>query len=83
MLELTPQQQAFIDSQIAAGVYHNPEEVLQAGLDLLRQKNEESETLDSIKRGLADMEAGNTLPADEAFIEIRQQLGISNKSASS
>jgi predicted transcriptional regulator len=37
---------------------------------------EEDETLDGIRRGLADADAGRTQPLNEAFAEIRRELDL-------
>ncbi|TWT87313.1 hypothetical protein Mal64_28510 [Pseudobythopirellula maris] len=79
MIELTPAQQAFVESQVARGFYHDPSEVVQAGIELLSQQAEQreyDETVASVKRGIEDHEAGRSLPVAEAFALIRHELGM-------
>ena len=53
MLELTPQQQQFVDAQVAAGNFSEPAEVVQAGLDLLQQTAQPlTEAMDDIRSEL-------------------------------
>lgn len=42
----------------------------------LAEKADRMETLDLIRRGLEDVKAGRTSPADEAFARIRRDLGL-------
>ena len=82
MIELTPAQQAFVDQQIATGAYREPSEVVQAGLDALRreaERREYAETVESVKRGLADHEAGRSMPVEDAYREVRKRLGWSDR----
>ena len=55
MIELTPPQQEFIDAQVAAGLFKEPSEVVEAALDLLQQRQREFEQLgtaiEHVKRG--------------------------------
>ena len=53
MLELTPQQQQFVDAQVAAGNFSEPAEVVQAALDLLQQTAQPlTEAMDDIRSEL-------------------------------
>jgi putative addiction module CopG family antidote len=47
MIELTPQQQQFVDSQVALGVFKEPAEVVGVALELLQQRQREYEHLRS------------------------------------
>jgi len=55
MIELTPQQQQFVDAQVAAGAFREPSEVVRAALDLLQQRQGEYEKL---KTAIAQVERG-------------------------
>ena len=79
MLELTPQQQQFVEAQVAAGNFSEPTEVVQAGLDLLRRsaQREHDETVEDIRQGLRDYEDGKSQPLAEAMDDIRSELGLS------
>ena len=79
MLELTPQQQQFVDAQVAAGNFSEPAEVVDAAMELLRQtaQREYDETVQDIRQGLKDFEDGNVQPLAEAMDDIRSELGLS------
>lgn len=79
MIELTPQQQAFIRQQIELGEYRDPAEVVGAALELLRERaadREYREDAASIERGLADVDAGRATPVDEGFELLRRRLNL-------
>lgn len=47
MIELTPQQQQFVDFQVASGVFKEPAEVVGVALNLLQQRQREYDQLQS------------------------------------
>ncbi len=51
MLELTPDQQQFVNAQVALGGYKDPAEVVQAGIELLRKAvdSDSSQTVQEIR----------------------------------
>lgn len=55
MIELTPAQQNFVEAQVAAGVFRDPNEVVQAALDLLGGRQREyaqlAEAIGQVERG--------------------------------
>ena len=55
----------------AAAVVHDPDSYQ----DYLREK-ERLETIAGIQRGLADVRAGRTRPAEDVFREIEERFGI-------
>ena len=63
-VQLTDEDQKFIEDQVASGDYHNPSEVLGAGLRLLeRQVQSDREKLAILRsmaeEAFADLDAGN------------------------
>ncbi|MEO1498388.1 MAG: type II toxin-antitoxin system ParD family antitoxin [Planctomycetota bacterium] len=79
MIELTPQQQAFVDQQIALGDYRDPAEVVQAGLELLRQEAADREsraTVADIHAAMAERERGEGSTIEESMARIRAELGL-------
>ena len=71
----------FIRKQIENGRFNNASEVVRAGLRLLEDteadREEKLRKLDeALARGLADAEAGRTLPLDEAMERLRDRLGL-------
>lgn len=77
-MELTPEQEQFISEQISTGPFSDREEVLNAALELLRQRLQADydATVDSIKQGLKDYADGKGQPLAEACEEIRNSLGL-------
>jgi Arc/MetJ-type ribon-helix-helix transcriptional regulator len=55
MIELTPQQQQFVDSQIALGLFKEPTEVVGVALGLLQQRQDEYRQL---SRAVGQVERG-------------------------
>lgn len=68
MIELTPQQQQFIDAQVAAGVFKEPSEVVRAALDLLQRRQGEYEKLQT---AIAQVERGEFETLDIEDIKRR------------
>jgi putative addiction module CopG family antidote len=68
MIELTPQQQQFIDAQVAAGIFKEPTEVVGAALDLFRERQKEYERL---KGAIAQVERGEYSPLDIEEVKRR------------
>jgi prevent-host-death family protein len=48
----------------------------------LAERVEKAETLEGIRRGIADMEAGRTMSLAEAEAEVRKRLGLRRKKGS-
>jgi putative addiction module CopG family antidote len=44
-IELTPEQQRFVETQIAAGAFNEPRELIDAALELLQSRQREYEQL--------------------------------------
>ena len=84
MIELTPEQQQFVESQVSAGEFKNPTEVIQAGIDLLRQSAAERDHQDSdykdtvaeIQKAVPDIKAGRGRTIEEADAAMREKLGF-------
>jgi antitoxin ParD1/3/4 len=78
MIELTPQQQQFVDAQVAAGLFKEPTEVVGVALELLQQRQREYEEYvrNEVSKGAAAIEAGERVPWDPERIkrEGRQRL---------
>ena len=76
MIELTPQQQQYVEAQVATGTYKEPAEVVQAAFDLLRRtaQRERDETIEDIRQSMEDEKAGRVRPLKEVVEEIRQEI---------
>ena len=55
----------------AAAVVHDPDSYQ----EYLREKDRQ-ETIAAVKRGIADMKAGRTTPAEEVFRDLEKRFGI-------
>ncbi len=82
MIEFTPEQQHFIEAQVAAGGFKDPAEVVHAGLELLRKATTQdyAETVQGIQETLPDLEAGRGRTIEEVDAEIRDKLGFAKPS---
>jgi antitoxin ParD1/3/4 len=73
-ISLTPEQDAFIDEMLKAGVYRNASEAMRDALRALQQRRaEEALKLERLRRsidvGLADLERGDYEDVDDAGLE--------------
>lgn len=66
-------QEKFLQSEIAAGNFRAPAEVISAGLSLLEQQRRD--LLVDIDAGLKDLESGKVVSMDEARARVREALG--------
>jgi antitoxin ParD1/3/4 len=81
MIELTPQQQQFIDAQIATGVFKEPAEVIGVALDLLQQQQREHDEYirEELSKGIAAIEAGERVPWDPERIKQEGRRRLSSR----
>ena len=79
MFELTPEQQQFVEAQVTTGGFKDPTEVVQAGIELLRQAAERdyAETVQAIHQAMPDMEAGLGRTIEEVDVTLREKFGFS------
>ena len=68
MIELTPQQQQFVDAQVASGVFKEPAEVVGVALTLLQQRQSE---YDQLKTAIRQVEHGEYEPLDIEDVKRR------------
>lgn len=60
--------EGLIKGLLASGRYNNASEVVRDGLRMIEERERRMAALDaSIERGLADIKAGRTKPAEEVF----------------
>jgi putative addiction module CopG family antidote len=65
-VELSPEDKKTAEDWVAAGRFESVDEVVHAGMQYLRDKQEWNDyASDRIDAGLADIEAGRTVPGDE------------------
>lgn len=68
MFELTPQQQQFIDTQVATGMFREPSEVVGAALSLLSERQREYSQLTN---AIAQVERGEYQELDIEDVKRR------------
>jgi len=79
VVKLEPALDDFVRAEAQRGSFASSSEYIH---DLLQEHFEATrrsmlEALDAaLDRGIADVEAGRSLPIDEAFAEVRKRLGI-------
>ena len=72
--DLGKQLEAYIQQLEEAGRYGSKSEVLREGIRLVQDRETRLAALDaSIARGLADVEAGRTAPADAVFKRLEDK----------
>jgi putative addiction module CopG family antidote len=76
---LTPELEKLVRDEVAGGRYVSNSEVIR---DALRERYKAKKLHDldaAIDRGIADIAAGRSMPAAQAFSHIRTALGIKGK----
>jgi putative addiction module CopG family antidote len=76
MIQLTPQQQQFVDAQVAAGVFKEPAEVIGVALDLLQQRQRE---YDQLTAAINQVERGDYAPLDIEDVKRRGRERRTNR----
>lgn len=72
--DLGRQLEAFVAELVDTGRYNSKSEVLREGVRLIHERETRLAALDaSIMRGLADVEAGRTKPAEEVFDRLESK----------
>ncbi|WP_377295618.1 type II toxin-antitoxin system ParD family antitoxin [Rhizobium sp. SGZ-381] len=76
-IQLSDEDRAFIEAKLRSGVYKSAEDVVRAGLRLLkRQENEAEELRRLVGQGLEDLEAGRLheyATASDLLQDVRQR----------
>ena len=72
--DLGRQLEAFVAELVDTGRYNSKSEVLREGVRLIHERETRLAALDaSIMRGLADVEAGRTRPAEDVFDRLESK----------
>ena len=71
---ISPDLEEFVRTEIQSGRFPNREAVLAHALRLFQR--ERKEAVAGIQAGLEDVAAGRVHPLDEAFAELRRDVGI-------
>ena len=76
-VELGPQLEAAVDDLIENGRYGSKSEVLREGVRLVQEREAKLAAFHAaIDAGLADANAGRTIPAEEVFGELEAELDL-------
>jgi Arc/MetJ-type ribon-helix-helix transcriptional regulator len=67
-IEISPENERFIERQIARGAFRNRGEVLDAGIELLRMRDD---LLERVDRGRNQLDTGEFTDYDEAALKER------------
>ncbi len=76
-IEINAELEQFVEQEVTQGRFSDSAAVVEHALRLLLRDREEA--IEGIKAGLADVAAGRTQPLDQAFDELRTELGISDE----
>ena len=74
----------FVNKLVTSGRYNSKSEVLREGVRLIQERETKLAALDAaIARGIADAEAGQVIPIDEAFerLEAKYKAQITDRKA--
>ena len=72
--EIGPQLEAFVATLVANGRYNSKSEVIREGLRLVQDREARLAALDAaIQRGLDDLAAGRTTPAEVVFDRLERK----------
>lgn len=73
--DLGKQLESFVSQLVENGRYNSKSEVLREGVRLIQDREARLAALDaSIERGLADIRAGRTKPAEEVFDRLEAKF---------
>ncbi|MDP4595285.1 MAG: type II toxin-antitoxin system ParD family antitoxin [Beijerinckiaceae bacterium] len=79
-VSLGPELEKTIDRLIKDGRYASKSEIIREGIRLVEEREKKLALLDAaIARGLADADAGRTMPLEEAFARLRADLELPEK----
>jgi antitoxin ParD1/3/4 len=79
---LHPQDEALIDEAVKSGRYASRAEVLREGLARVCEREAQWARFDAeIQKGIDDLDAGRSLPLEEAFESVRRHIEAKRKAA--
>jgi putative addiction module CopG family antidote len=71
-IEIPAEFQQFVREQLQLGCFPDEQQLVREALQLLKAEREES--LEGMRKGLADAEAGRVEPLDDAFADLRREF---------
>ena len=75
-LNLPENLNAFVKAQVRSGRFASEQEVLAEAVRTLQSSLEQADTIEAIRQGIADVDAGRTQPLAEVIAEIRRDLNL-------
>ncbi len=73
-VELGPVLEKYVSKLVKSGRYNSKSEVLREGVRLVQDRETRLADFEtSIARGMADIEAGRTIPAEEVFARLKEK----------
>lgn len=70
----------FVQAQLTSGRYNNASEVLRDALRLLEERERAFAALEAaVTRGIADVDAGHVIPAEDVFDELEARYSEANE----
>ena len=80
--ELDPRDEAFVEEVLKSGRYGSRAEVLREGLSQVREREAQWARFDAeIQKGIDDLDAGRSIPLEEAFESVRRHIDEKRKAA--
>lgn len=74
-VDLGPKLESVVTKLVSKGRYGSKSEVIREGIRLVEEREKRLAQLDrALERGLADVRAGRTRPAEEVFAELRKRF---------
>lgn len=74
-IDLSPTAQQLLNEQMARGGFSSPSDLVEQALRLYGFHTTKEESIAALRESAAEMEAGETVPADQVFEEIRSRHG--------
>ena len=72
--EIPADLQPFVSEQISLGCFQSEQQLVTEALQLLKAERDES--LEGIRKGLADVAAGRVQPLADAFADLRREFKL-------
>jgi antitoxin ParD1/3/4 len=79
-ITLTPALEKLVRDEVERGSYASSSEVIREALRERYKRQRLDDLNAAIERGIADVEAGRSMPIEQAFKHIRSKLGLRRKS---
>ena len=75
-LDLPENLDAFVKAQVRGGRFASEQDVMAEAVRTLKSRLDQADTIEAIRQGIADVDAGRIQPWDEALAEIRRDLDL-------